>query len=235
MRYSLPVRIFLALMVASCLGCSSSTKQLRGDIQRLENSISDMRSLQAEQTTNVASLRADFRRMEGRLQMIEHGGQMHSGAQSQGARLPRALPTGVPKVLLEKDLAYCDSLPFEPGSYLRQALQAIQTSRFEQARNTLERSLTVSADQSWAPPVLFWRAVTHELIGDNAKALSAYHELVTTFPKLARSATALYRQGNVFLRLGDRESAKLTFQKLEAQYPRAAEASQARARLKEMR
>jgi TolA-binding protein len=57
--------------------------------------------------------------------------------------------------------------------------------------------------------------------------------VLAKFPKSGRAPLALLRQGSLMIRLGDAKTAKVVFKKLVADYPKSAEASRARERLKE--
>ena len=71
-------------------------------------------------------------------------------------------------------------------------------------------------------------------MADNGKALAAYHEVVTKYPKHQRAALALYRQALVFIRLKDSKTAGLTLRKLIAEFPGSSEAAQAKEKLKDL-
>ena len=46
-------------------------------------------------------------------------------------------------------------------------------------------------------------------LGDNRRALAAYGEMIADYPKHPRASLALLRQGSVFIRLGDVNTARL--------------------------
>lgn len=248
------IRIFCLLcIVMVSVGCASKSTQQRRDITRFENSLADMRSFQAEQTTQITALNAELRELIGRIEKLELSlsrparpvdtGRVGEPSGSDPVVLQPTLPDVngnrtpppiVPVAPLESDEQMAATLGREVSIPFSEALLRLREGRFEEAIPLLRNALDSSGTNIWAANLLFWMGVAHDGLGDNAGALGAYNGVVTQFPKHDRAPLALYRQGQVFIRLRDSKAAALTFRKLIAEYPKTQEASVARDRLKEL-
>ncbi len=67
------------------------------------------------------------------------------------------------------------------------------------------------------------------------KAILEYEKVIKNYPDGDRVPHAILKQGLSFLRLGDKESAKLLFQQVIKDYPNTSQANIARAKLSEMK
>lgn len=83
----------------------------------------------------------------------------------------------------------------------------------------------------YAPNALFWAGESFYAMGDYARAIKEYQNLVDKYPQDERVKAAIYKQGMGFSRLNKNDQAKLFFQKVLAEYPNTAEAAKAQARL----
>jgi TolA-binding protein len=92
----------------------------------------------------------------------------------------------------------------------------------------------LAIDTEWAPMVLFWKGVAMEGKNNPRGALEFYLAITTQHSKSERAAAALLRQGSVLIRIGDKKTARLVFNKLVADFPKSAEAARARDRLKDL-
>ena len=77
-----------------------------------------------------------------------------------------------------------------------------------------------------------WKAISFEGLGDYRAAIAVYHELIGKFSKDDRSSASLLRLAALFLRVGDMKTARITLQKLIADFPKSSAADLARERLK---
>jgi len=222
-------------------GCSQNTSKLVTDVTRLQKELNDLRGFQAEQTSQISSLQDRLREVSGRIEELEYSQQRRLGGdidrlKSDLSNLKRRVPPPavVPLAQLERDESMIPTLPPETGRLFDDALVALREAKFSESATLLNECLAQSYKAAWYPNVLFWLAVAHEGSGDFKSSLRYYYELSTDYSKHERAALALLRQGSILIRLGDTPSAKLSFQKLIAQYPKSAEASQAKGRLKDL-
>jgi len=144
-------------------------------------------------------------------------------------------PAIVPLAALEADESLAQKLPRpEVAKDFGAALQKLREGAFSEALTLLDSAYDKNYGEQGTVEIVFWRGIAYEGMGENRKALEAYGQLITAFPETPRKSLALLRQGSVLIRMGDTRTAGLTFRKLIADYPRSAEAAQARERLKDL-
>jgi TolA-binding protein len=230
---------FTPLILTGLVACSG--QKLRMDLDQAEQSINDLRSFQAEQTTQIESLRNEIRTLTGRLDLIEHTNSNQLGTDLTNLRndlstLKKRVPppAGVPVEQLEADEVLAGSLPEEMGKLFSDALQKIREGQFDNAVPVLRNTLDLSYGKDWSANVLFWLGVTYEFLSDNRNALASYNEITTRFTKHPRAPLALFRQSDVLGKIGDKATAKLSFKKLIADYPKSREAALAKDKLKNL-
>lgn len=213
----------LGLALSLVTGCAGRSASPQG-----EGSISDVRRLQTDQMTVMASIRNDLRELTGRIDELEHRQQTLEAMAEQISAIARRMPppTGVPLAELETTERIADS---QNDSLLSDALTNIRGGKFRLAIEGLDRAI---ADQGGKSQYYFWLGISHELYGSLEKALGAYHECSSTFSKDSLAPAALARQAEVFVKLSDKTSAKLTLEKLVSSYPGSTYAQNAKGRLK---
>lgn len=235
---------FALLCLAAGAGCVPTNKTAT-DLARLESSLGDLRSFQAEQTTEIATLKSELRALSGRVEELEFSQNQRLGKDlttlkddlsSLRQRVPP--PPIVPLPALEADEALAKQLPQEPGRLLGDALQLIREGKFREAMPMLQSGLDQSYNNDYAANMLFWMGVASDGLGDNKGSLRAYNELASSFSKNPtkkdRIPLALMRQASVFVRLGDGKAAALTLKKLIADFPKAPEVPVAKQKLKDL-
>lgn len=240
-------RILLASLVVALCSCGGAVKNVKTDLSRVERNVADLRNFQAEQTTQLSSLQKQLRRLQGRVEQLEYEQRnlrranaeaLLDGQQSSEAVGQPAASGGVPPIIPAKQLAadeeYSATLPERYGKRFSQALLRLQQGDFVSAVPLLEALYDESYGEPWAPHVLFWIGVGYDGMGEARKALKSYHEVATKHTKSELAPLSLLKQGSVFIRLNDADTARLTYQKLLADYPRTAEANIARERLKDL-
>ena len=229
----------LAVLLA---GCVDQYETLRQSQKRLEKSLSEIRTLQAEQTSEISSLQNQVRGLSGRVEEIEYLQRARLGTDISALKqnisnLQRRVPPPaiVPMPVLEADEDAAQRNPSpEVGKPFGEALQKIREGSFEEALPLLQQAYEKSYGGDGAAETVFWRGIAYEGLGDNGKALETYGHLVTAMPENKRKALALLRQGGVLLRMGDKRTAGVTYRKLISDYPKSPEAQQAQAKLKEL-
>lgn len=216
-------------------GCTAA---LRQDLDTLERSMKDLRSQQAEQTSQLASLQADVRSLEGKFEELDYSQKQKIGSEvstlkDQLSNLKRRVPPPaiVPADVLDSDEAFARTLPEDASLRFSEGLTAIREGNFEQAISVLQTALDVSGNEPQSGNILFWLGVAYEGAGDNRNAIVAYNQIVSSFPKHSRVSLALLRQAGVLNRIGDSKTASIILKKIVADHPSSAEASQSRQRL----
>ncbi len=221
-RRALACVLGLALsLVTGCAGRRASTPPGEGDL-------ADVRRLQTDQMTVMASIRNDIRELTGRLDELEHRQQTLEAMAEQVSAIARRVPppSGVPIAELESTERLAD---LQNDTLLGDSLTNIRGGKFRLAIEGLDKAI---AEQGGKSQYFFWLGVANELYGSLEKALGAYHECATTFTTDSLAPAALARQAEVFVKLSDKSSAKLTLQKLVSSYPGSTYAQNAKGRLK---
>lgn len=250
--------IGLAGLLSACAGQSGRSMN---DITRLQRELADLRSFQAEQTAQISALTSELKGINGRVEELEfnrnraqnsallgsapspQGGLVPFGSEGKAPvgfaeaqpNQPKPVPPPiVPVQELEQDEQMTAALSSEAGRLFYQGLSQLRRAAFSEALALLQEALASSYNTELYPFLLFWVGVSNDAMGDNRSALRAYHELTSGYGKHQRTPLGLLREGSVFIRLRDSASAKLTFEKLIADFPKSAEAAQAKVRLKDV-
>lgn len=237
-RFSNFIPRFFGLVVTSSAlaGCAGN---VGSEVTRLRASLSDMRSLQAEQGAQLAQLQADVRALQGKQEELEFLSTRHIGGEvaslkgeisSLKGRVPP--PSGVPGRLLEDDERDAHALPSAVGSRLLEGLRLLREGKFLDAVPVLKTALDAAQDGDGSPQALFWLGVAYDGVRDDRNALFAYNQVVTRFATSPRAPSALLRQAQVFHRLADTKAEEATLEKLQKDFAQSPEARVAKARLK---
>lgn len=219
-------KVFYLCVIVPLIGCVPA--QLEQRVKRLESSLTDMRSFESEQTTEIANLRAELRRLTGKTEEIEFSQSQRLGTEFDSLKqdlssLKRRVPppANVPLIPLEEDENLATRYVAQPFS---DALLRLREGNYSEAL-TLLQSIGNSMPEI-ATNVLFWIGVSYEGLGEYKNALASYNDLVTGSPKHRRASLALLKQASLFEKIGDSKVADLTLQKLVNDYPNSPEAAQ---------
>jgi TolA-binding protein len=225
------------VFMSGCAGYDLGTK-----VNRLERSISDLRSLQAEQSESLNSLDSQIKLLSGRLEEIEFsqnrrlGGDISALKEDLSALRKRVPPpAGVPVAELESDEGWAKNLSAETGRIFLDGLAMLREGKYADAVPLFENASDQARSAGQAGPILFWLGVGYDGLLDNKAALRSYVESVSQFPKNHRAPASLLRQSDVFTRLGDKNTAKLSLKKLVEDYAKSPEAVEAKDRLRSMK
>lgn len=234
------VKLLGAFSVVFLAGCAAG----RGDkkLADLEDSLSDLRQFQAEQTTEISSLRDELRKLTGRIDELQYQGARridptpgftpsYDPAPNVAAPRLETVPPGVPEAILVEDEGVLSTLPPPVAEPFQQGLRLIRAGSFGESTPYLKRAVDYNYDDKVLPRILFWLGLAEEYSGKLKDAVAIYHDISSRFPKSGRTPSVLLRLGGVFEKLKDRETAKLTYQKLVTQYPNSSAASIARKKL----
>jgi len=217
---TLPV---LALVIIAT-GCATSTKQgVDGDA-----AYSDIRRIQADQTTLIATIRNEIREINGRLDVLQHDVSGNDTTNQQITDILKRIPP--PQGVPANELEAAERLADESRDQLFiESLASIRSGKFGAAAETIDRAISQNGKKAI---YLFWLGLANEFYGRLEKALGAYHECASSYSTDDLAPAALSRQAEAFIKLSDKGSAKLTFQKLITSYPKSTYAQNAKGRLK---
>lgn len=229
----------LLLLVAST-GCSSGGK-IENDFERLDRSLENMRSVQADQTTQIAAMQTLIQQLQGRIEEFEFNQNRRIASEVTAPRddlhnLTKRVPPPpiVPASTLEDDEAALGSFPPNVAGSFNEAFIKLREGRFADALPLFQGFVQSGGSGEWVPMGQFWLGVTYDGLGENRNALASYNDLISQYPHSPRVPLALLRQGSVLVRLGDSKSAALVYKKITAEYPKTVEAAQAEAKLKNL-
>ena len=238
----LPIKKFVYLLATSTL-LTSCTAQLREDVDRLDASLSDLRSSFAEQSTAVSSLQSDIKFIKGKIEELEYSQDKRIGSEVDSLKnalstLKRRVPPPpiVPASILDDDEKMASSFPQTISSRFSEALGSIREGNFSDSVPLLQSVLDAlqGENQTYAPTVIFWLGVSYDGLNDNRNSLLAYNQIISVYANSNRVPLALLRQANVFSRLGDMNASILTLKKLATDYPKTAESAIAQQKLREI-
>ncbi len=219
------LNVLLALSSLMLVGCFAGGGSSRSSV---DPSIQELRRLQADQTTVIASIRSDIRELVGRLDELEHSQTQIQVFKDDINKIESRLPPpeGVPLSELNADMRQAEK---NGDREFLSSLMMIRSAKFADALSSLESYIKSEGPSANS---LYWLGIANESYGYLEKALGAYHESASTFPKHSLAPAALMRQSDVFIKLSDKDSAKLTLQKIIASYPKSTYASLAKSKLK---
>ena len=225
-------RVALSLTLLTLAGCTVDTR-----VRKLERSVEDIRAYQREQAESIGLLDSEVKLLAGKIEQLEFGGRARGGdisslKQDLSALRSKVPPTLVPAAMLEEDEVWANGLPAETAQIFVDALGALREGRFPDALPLLQAAAEQADSSDKAGVILFWQGVAYDGLSDNKGALRSYAEVVARFPKSTRAPNALMRQADVLVRIGDSALAKDSLRKLIKDYPKTAEASEARDKLK---
>lgn len=233
----------LVLVVTVSLGCAGCTENFvrQPELDRVSTSLSDIRNLQATQTTQIAALENQLRQMVGRLEEMEHAQNTRvdsdlSALKNDLSNLQRRVPPPaiVPATALDEDEGGIQKLPEAMQAPMGEGFRALRSGSYAEALAHFKEAYDYGYGKDPSAIAGFWIGVAYDGLGSNREALTAYHDVATRFPKNRRTALALLRQGSVLVRLGDSKTAALTFKKIISEFPKTAEADRAKERLKDL-
>lgn len=221
-------RVLPALAFLLLIGCVPSQHSISDSNGTTE--IAEIRRLQADQMTLIAAIRTELREINGRIDELAYKQESLKGLSDQISGVSRRLPPpqGVPLAELESSERFADS---QNDESLAQALASLRGGKFRNSIESLDKAISSNGTNA---QYLYWLGVSHELYGTLEKALGAFHECASSFSKDSLAPASLSRQAEVFIKLSDKNSAKLTLQKLIATYPTSTYAQNAKGRLKNL-
>ncbi len=215
-------------------GCSDNMQR----IDRLEQSINSMSTIQASHTSDIDSMRSELQALSGRLDEIQHFQDQRIGREvsvlrddisSLKSRVPP--PAIVPLAALETDEPELQGLNTAGSRLILDAIVFIRDAKYSEADALLQQALEYGSSDAAFVYAVFWAGVTADGRGDNPGALRAYNDVVVKYPKHVRAPLALLRQADVFVRLRDKNAASFALKKLVADYPKSSEAGIAKQKL----
>jgi tol-pal system protein YbgF len=122
----------------------------------------------------------------------------------------------------------------DPDELYEAAQAALRRGSVGTARAGFEEFLRVNPQHRLAPEAQFNIGQSYEQGRDAENALTAYARVVELYPTSGRAPAALLRMGRLELGRGNRAEARARFNQIVQRYPRAPEATDARAELQRL-
>jgi TolA-binding protein len=234
---TLPIFFLFSLTLFSC--APIDTVQ---DVERLNSSIKELRTLQAEQNSKLSSLQSELSQITGRLETLEYsqekriGGDL-SALQKDLSDLQKRVPPPpiVPASLLEEDESKLSRAPSEVRGALESAFQYLRNGKFSDAALRFNEALATTNGTALGVDIQFWLGVVAEGEGNTKDALRSYLMVVNQGARSRKAPYALLRQAEILIVVGDSKAAKATMRKLITDHPKSVEAAVARNRVKEIK
>ncbi len=225
-------------------GCATNIAS-KDEVAGVDRKVGDMRSFQAELTSQLSALQEEVGRLTGKVEELEY--RLNRGATTPIApavtapQLPGITPSAPPAVVatpsvvplneLSEDEVWSKQLSGESGQSMRDALYFIRAGKLTEAQPILSQLASAGAPAA-RMNALFWLGVCYEGNDQVRNALGTYNEVMKNYPGQERSRVALLRIADIFAKLGDKGTARLTLQKLVTEAPKTRQADIAREKLK---
>ncbi len=126
------------------------------------------------------------------------------------------------------------SPPVRGINLFSRAMKQYQAKKYADAYKTFEQVLAGHPKGDKAAETLFFMGECLFARGEYDLAILDYQKVISNHAKNRRTPTALLKQGISFEKLTDRETAKIIYKKLLAEYPKSPEAATARQHLNSM-
>ncbi|MFO8153257.1 tol-pal system protein YbgF [Thioalkalivibrio sp.] len=169
----------------------SEVRQLRGQVEQLENELRNIRARQRDQ----------FRNLDERIGLVE------GDLVAERSPMPEALPVDEP--LPDAD---------EQESY-ETAFNRLMGGDYEDAIRELERFMERYPDGVYSANALYWLAEAKYARGDYEAALIDFEAVRDRFPDSEKAADALLKLGYSHFELGNTDQARAALEQVLEDYP----------------
>jgi TolA-binding protein len=212
-------------------------------LQNLEQVADRLRAIQGqaeESRFQLEDLQRDFR---GYIEQQERR-QLHDEIRLREIEKSLRLPTPpLPELDPAKAVPGTDTaeptldaaLPPTAKGKLEKAVAEMQEGRQGVARFLLQRAIELHPDDALQSELRYRLGETWANEGQWARAASAFDQVVSNYPKSTWAPWAMLRTGEAFLQLGQRDGATLFFEDTIRLYPKSEAATEAKAKLKEVK
>ncbi|HMO17178.1 MAG TPA: tetratricopeptide repeat protein [Oligoflexia bacterium] len=209
-------------------GCSAGLES------RMNRDFKEVRSIQAEQTSQIAEMRQEIRELTGRLDELNHQSQGRSRALENeinklGSRVPP--PSGVPESVLVSDENNIAKIKGSAAEEYQNALKYLRTGDFESAHQFFSRFAADNPGTAFTDNALFWSGISSMKLGRLERSIVEFSEVFQKYPAEDMVAPSLYYMAESLFNLGSGNDGVLTLQKLVEEHPKSEFAIRARERL----
>jgi tol-pal system protein YbgF len=225
---------------------------LRQEVRALEEStkkigkkdIASVRMRQADLSNRIDELQAELLRLNGLIDQIDHRSDQEAketlsfreDIKGQIEKLKGDIKLLQASVEVTKKVEKAREMAAKGEVDLyQQALDLIQRKKFRDAEKTLKTYIDRHPHGKRIANAYFWIGECEYNIKHYEEAILGYQKVISSYPKSNKVAAALLKQGLAFVRLGDRESAKIVLRNLIKKYPKSPQAKVARKQLERLK
>lgn len=233
-----PIRTAQAELRAEITDIRGKLQQLRGLIDSLKEEIrkenaslvaKTVKSQEADKfiREKIDTLTFKINFIENYLGIDKKEENRNSGAAADKSSLP-AQPLG-------KEGAAIEPVKTDKASQYAAAFALFKEGKYEKAREAFGSFLKQYPTSEFSDNVQFWIGECYYFENKYEKAIVEYDKVIKNFPGGNKTSYALLKQGLSFLKLGDKDSARLLLQQVTKDFPNTSQARIARAKLLEIK
>jgi tol-pal system protein YbgF len=243
------IPLWLALVLSGCLATTQEIEDLRGDIVRLQSSLSAQQKVQGEFQDalrnnqealqgNQADLSSKMEELTGKLealssQLVETDNNM-VGLATRIDDLDKNTSNRLDAVV--KTVQGVKTIPApSPSRFYQAGANEFAKRRYGQAIEIFQTYLDQYPDTERAPQAQYFIGESYFAQKNWEEALDAFNAVLSAYPKSRQVPTALLQKGLTLEQMGKTPEAIKVFDGLRRSYPHRKEAQSAHGRLKVLR
>jgi tol-pal system protein YbgF len=193
--------------------------------------IKEIREQSAEQQEAIREIRTQVGALGGKFDEFQYSAkgrneELEQRLRTVSSRVPP--PPGVPEELLNADDEAIGRISGPAADSYRAALLQIRSGDFVGASTALSAFVEANPGTAFTDNALYWLGICAEKQDQLNQAAVFYRDVYKRFPAEDRTPAALFRLGELFVKMGSREEASLALQKLIDEHPGTEYAARAR-------
>jgi tol-pal system protein YbgF len=147
----------------------------------------------------------------------------------KGAKAAAAAPSPAPAQAANQPAQAEAAAPQDPADALyAKGLNAFKERKYDEARRDFAEFTTTFKKHALVPNAVFWQGECYYQMGDYAKAVLAYQDVIDKYKDSPKYRSAMLKQGISFYKLGKDKPGKIILQELIDKNPGTAEANRAK-------
>ncbi len=232
------VRKSVLVLPVLLLGSACSGGRITALEESTKRDFRDVRSLQAETTASLNVIRQELRQMQGQIEELQHSSQgkaqqLEQSLRQLGSRVPP--PEGVPAQLLTTDEEKIARITGASADEFKDALASLRAGDFAAANNLFSKFAAENPGTAFTDNALFWSGICNIKMGRYDQAVVSFSDVYQSYPAEDMVTPALFHLSVAFEKLGSKQDAIDTLQKLIDDHPSSALASKARTRIRTLK
>ncbi len=218
---------------------------LRKDVKEYTEANRTLRENQAETGADMIGLRDDVRELRGVVEKLSKNVMTDRKDNKPGENVTKKLsdisfrvnyvesflgigkPEG-PEKNITKDVT---KKKISKEATYAAAYETFKEGKYDRARKQFQKFLKLFPNTEYSDNAQFWIGECYFFEKEYEKAILEYEKAINKYPRGNKVSYALLKQGMSFLKLGDKQSAKLLLQQVIKDFPNTNQARIARAKL----